>query len=223
MNFGELKDVVIAKAVPITSTDLSVNINEAFIGAMVNEAYHKIERLALWKFSEAETTLTVSSGNTTPDSTPSDFGIPLTILNTVTDTELRYVDARQVWMEDDASGKITDYYIFADTLTFYPEADSDQDLTMRYYKVWPDLSADGDEPILPSTWHDLITDYATWKTILRLPATGDRFLPNSRAEPFRADYEQGIRELLSSPLVLHSFDRQVSHAMEDFFSSAEHW
>ncbi len=95
MNFGELTETAIAQVISLTMTDQLVNVNEAFVGRMINKAYHKIERRALWKFSEAEATINAVAATRVCADTPSDMAVPLAVYSATTDNELAYHDERQ--------------------------------------------------------------------------------------------------------------------------------
>jgi hypothetical protein len=51
------------------------------------------------------------------------------------------------------------YFTSSTTIAVYPTNTSDS-IQVRYYKIPVELSADGDEPILPDRWHSLLVDAA---------------------------------------------------------------
>lgn len=216
MDFKTLRDLAIGKAIGPTQVERAADVSEAFVGALVNEALHKIERLALWKFSEATVTVPLTPGDTSA-TPPADLALPLMARNEETGRELQFHDDRQAFKnQPDRRGHVETYSVFAGSLNFYPAASKDTDVTLRYYTLWSDMVADGDEPDpLPEAWHSILSDYAAAKLTLRLPPIGGRYLPASAAEPFEQAWQSGLQALLESPLVLPTADIIPHHRIEE--------
>ena len=221
-NFSQLVETAIAKAVPIGSTPQGTSVNTAFVGAMVNEGYHKVERAALWKFSEAEATLTTTVGSRSVTGQPTDLGIILGLFNDYEEIPLEYLDKRQGFFDPDAEGIITNYTYWADTIEVWPTPTRADSLTLRYYKTWPDLSGT-DVPLFPEQYHDLLTSYAAGQLILRLPPTGNRFLPDSKAQPYLAEFREGLASMLASPLTLTVADEIYAHDIHELVYHEKEW
>lgn len=217
MNFGTMKKVAPAKVAGPLQADRLTDVSDVFVGALINEALHKIERAALWKFSEAQATLTVNAGSQTPTAPPSDLVVPLMARNLGTRADLSFHDERQRFHRDDdpdaTAGRVHSYGVWSGALRFFPPASQEETISLRYYKSWPDLVADGDTPIFPSTWHDLLTDYAAAKIALRLTPVAGKFLPESAARPFQDSWEQGLVAMVNSDLVLPTWDATENHTL----------
>lgn len=213
-----LRDLAIAKALGPSQGDRGVDVSAAFTDALINEGLHKIERAALWVFSEAETTITLTVGQT-ESAVPADFGVPLMARNEHTERELLYHDERQQFLcQPDRSADVEVYSSFAGTLRFAPPPKRITDVTVRFYRVWPDLTDDDDEPIFPATWHDILSDYAAAKMTLRLQPVAGRYLPKSAAEPYETAWQSGLEAMLRSDLTRPTFDLvQAEHLQTSIF------
>lgn len=225
MNFGDLKDVAIGQVAGASQHERLSDVGYPFAGAMLNIAYHKIEREALWKFSEAEVTLTIAKGSQVPTSPPTDIAVPLMARNVKTRRDLEFHDSRQRFHHSDdpkgTEGRVNSYGIWAGTLRFFPAASQEETISLRYYKQWADLSADADEPIIPPTWHDLLSEYASARIALRLPPVAGKYLPESAARPFQESWENGLAAMVASDLVLPSWDAVHNHALMESMAEGE--
>lgn len=219
MNLGELRDLARAQSFGASRAADLVDVGDAIVDAHVNKALHKIERAAVWKFSETETDLTVPSGQRTPTSPPSDVGTLLFAYNLDSGDHLQFWDDSQRVYDPDDTGSVAWYGTWGGTLTFYPTPTSDTDVRLRYYRVWPDLSADGDTPLFPATFHDVLADYATAMLLLRVPPQGDRFLPESAARPWMDQFRAGVAEMVASPLALRTADSVTNHDHRDMIAA----
>ena len=223
MNFGEIVDASIAQVVGVTQTDRLVNASPAFVKAMINKGYHIIERAALWKFSEAEAEITSAVDTRVCADTPADLSVPLALYSNRLKTELGYHDDRQKFAYEAASGLIMYYSMWAGQLKFYPLPTQVETFKLRYYKTWPDLVADGDLPIFPATFHDLLVDYGSYHLALRLPPTGDRFLPNSAAQPYIEAFQANLSDMLASDHVTKTFDTVPNYGFIDEVLGEQEW
>lgn len=223
MNFGEIYAAAIAQVVSLTQTERLVNANEAFVKAMVNHAYHRVERAALWKFSESEATVNSVAGQRNVTGLPSNLGVPLMVLDDASDTLLEYHDERQKMLPLTNTGVPYAYSMWQDEMRLYPLPSSARSYTLRYYKTWVDLVDDSDEPEFPETWHDLLVNYAAGKLAQRLPPTGDRFLPHSLAQPFLDAFEADLVRMTDSPLVMKTWDKVPNYGFEDEVLSIGEW
>lgn len=222
MDLATLTELAIGKAVGPQRTDVAVDVSSVYVRALINEALHKVERAALWKFSEAETSLTLPAGSTSLPA-PADLAIPLMVRNDGDDLILQFHDERQRFSDPGSAQNAapTHYGIWNKELRFSPPPVSATPLTLRYYRSWVDLVADTDEPPFPATWHDILSDYAAARLILRLPPTGGRYLPSSAAEPLNEAWQAGLQAMLASPLVLPTGDVVESHAVTDAVEAFE--
>lgn len=223
MNFGEITDAAIAQVVGLGQVDRLVNTNTAFVKAMVNKGYHIVERTSLWKFSEKEAAINTASGTRVCADTPDDLAVPLMVYCPRISAPLEYHDERQRFYSAEDSGPVRAYAMWANELRFYPLPTKDESLTLRYYYQWPDLVADSDEPVFPATFHDLLVDYGSYHLVLRLPPTGDRYLPYSSAQPYLEGFKSGLGEMLSSDLAMKTFDEVPNYDFNEGILGMMEW
>lgn len=223
MNFKELVETSIAQVVSLTQTELIVNLNDEFVKRMVNKGYHLIERSALWKFSEAEAEIRAVKGQRTAEDVPDNLAVPIMLYSTDRHELIRYHDERQKFLHLGDKGIIHAYSLWEDEVRFYPLPSKDESFVLRYYMSWPDLVEDEDEPIIPVVWHSLLTDYASGQLALRLPPTGDRFLPFSKAQPYLESFSTGLQEMQNSDLTMKAWDSVPNYGFEDEVLSIGEW
>lgn len=220
MNLGELIDVAAAKYLSATHALKGVSFNRDFARTAINLAYHRIERAGLWTFSEAEQEISSTPGQTSL-TVPTDFGIALLLYGLREERELTYHDDRQAVLPQDEDGEPSHYSQWAGELRLWPTPLRQRSYLLRYYKTWPDLAADADEPIVPAAFHELLASYAARTMVLRTPPEGDRFLPASAAQPFEIEWREGIQAMFESPYTLKSLDRIPHHDFEALIAHGE--
>lgn len=223
MNFGQIYQAATAQVVALTQSDRLINANVPFVKAMVNAGYHRIERTALWKFSEGEAQITCTANTRAATGVPADLSVPLMVHDDERDYPLDYHDERQKTLLLKATGHPEYYSMWKGELRFYPLPIATRSYTLRYYRSWSDLVDDTDVPILPETYHDLLINYGAGKLAQRLPPTGDRFLPHSQAEPYLIQFEQDLSMMLDSPLVMKTWDKVPNYGFEDEVLSIQEW
>lgn len=223
MNFQEIYETAIAEVVSLTQTERILNTNEEFVKRQVNRGYHKIEKRALWKFSEGEEEITVPSGSRNPLAIPSDLAVPLMVYSHKLNDEIAYHDERQRFYNPTATGTVEYYGIWDDEFRVYPLPRREETFTLRYYRYWTDLSLDGDVPVIPDTFHDLLIDHAAGKLAQRLPPTGDRFLPHSLAQPFLDSFHQGLELMADSDLAMKTWDAVPNYDFHENVLGLQEW
>lgn len=223
MNFGQIYRAATAQVVSLTQVERLPNANEEFTKAMVNAAYHKVERAALWKFSEAEAEISSAVDTREATGVPVDFNVSVALWDNEAKCLLDFHDERQKFLDVTDTGSPQYYAVWGGDVRFYPLPKKVQSYTLRYYKKWVDLSDDSDVPEIPETWHDLLINYAAGKLAQRLPPTGDRFLPHSLAQPFLDDFSLDLQRMLDSPLVLPSWDAIPNYGYQDEVLSLQEW
>lgn len=223
MNLGQITDAAIAQVIGMTQTERLVNASPEFVKAMVNKGYHIIERSALWKFSEGESVINATAGDRTAADLPSDLGVPLMVYSNRLRNELPYHDDRQRFVNPSTTGPVSHYSLWGGELKFYPLPSANESFVLRYYKTWDDLSADADVPVIPATFHDLLIDYGSYHLALRIPPTGDRFLPNSAAQPYLDAFEANLSRMLASDLVVKTFDEVPNYGFIDEVLGNPEW
>jgi hypothetical protein len=213
MNKATLRNLAIGKVLgPSLADTQGLDVNEAFVDALINEALHKVERAALWRFSEGETEIVLLAGEDEAP-VPEGLAVPLMARNESTGQALLFHDERQEFLPSGPArlGQVEVYSVYADTIRFKPAPQYATTITLRYYKTWPDLVADDDEPAFPATWHDILSDYAASKLVLRLPTQGGKYLPSSAAQPYEEAWRTGLLKMMESPLTLATLDSVEAH------------
>lgn len=225
MNLAELVELAKYQALgPSRSGDL-LDVNDVVVKAHINKAYHRVENAGTWKWSEKEDDeLVVSKGEYRLNAGLVDLGVPLLAYNVDSKTMLDYVDDRQRVQDADDRGVINSYTEYGGELRFYPRASKDTTVMVRYYAKWLDLVDGNDRPVFPEAHHHILADYATGMMLLRIPPTGDRFLPESAARPWLQSWEEGVAEMIMSPLNLKTLDAIRVHAHDDMiFEGEQNW
>lgn len=223
MNYGEITDAALAQVISLGMTEQIVNANRAFVGAMVNKGYHIVERRTLWKFSEKEDTINAVAGTKVCADVPADLATTLAIWSSRMKCELPYHDESQRFFPEVSDGLVQYYGLWADELRWYPTPTQAESFILRYYAKWTDLVADSDVPVIPETWHDLLIDHASGWLAMRLPPTGDRFLPASRAQPFLDTFNARLEEMANSDLVLKTWDEVPNYGYEEDVLGLGEW
>jgi hypothetical protein len=162
----------------------------------VNQAYREITDTAHWPFLEA------TKEGVAP-LTISDLGHVLSVTNKTSDTTLAFLDRRTAVGFDPALNDTgTAEYWFREgetSLRVYP-LDSSSTLVVRYVKVPPELSAEGDVPLIPAAYQDLIVDGAT----VRALKNRDNY---EAAQFVRQEWKSGIA-LMKQALLKPNYDRE---------------
>lgn len=225
MQLSEIIDTAIAQAVGPSLPDRAVDINREFVRAMVNKGMREVERYTLWKFSEAQVEETaVVDQKTIP--APADLALILGLRNRTLRTNLPYLDERQGapdWGNDadPIKGRPEAYSYWQGEIRLWPIPSKADKIEIRYYKTWPELVNDSDEPIIPETWQHLLIDYATAKLILRMPAVDGRYLSESEARPFEESFYGGLEQMAKSPLTMTVGDEITAHDYEAMLAEQE--
>lgn len=226
MDGQALVDLTIAKVVPITDASAQANVNSAFVLAAVNEAYHTVERTALWKWSEAETTFaTVANQAEYVESTiAADM---LTVQHIWDDTaqgDLRFLDERQRYHSAGLSvtGVPHSWSRWNGNIILHPTPSGVRTLTVRYYAGWADLTL-GTEPVFPDIYHDMLTDHAAGVLALRLPPLEGRYLPGSRAEPHRQQFFAKLQQMVNDPRSGVTMDEIRNHDWDEYVALSQDW
>lgn len=222
MNLGEIVEAATAQVIALTQTEQLVNAAPNFVRLMVNKGYHQIERSALWKFSEAEATIEAFQGQR-ETTKPDDLGVPLLVQDTASGSTLAYWDDRQAAFPPSDTGDPQFYSLWEEEIRVWPLPVKDREYLLRYYKYWPDLKADEDEPIIPEAFHDLLVDYGSYQLALRLPATGERFLSYSQAQPYMEAFQVGLGLMLDSDLVMKTWDEVPNHSFYENVLGLGEW
>lgn len=136
----------------------------------LNQAYLWVCEQHPWNFLEATATgpapLTIA-----------DVREVLSVTDTTLDRDLTPDDRRLLLRNHgdlSNTGTPASWYLEANVLQTYP-VDANTQLSVRYLKVPAELSADGDTPVIPARFHDLVVDDAerrAWKAKQNYEAAG---------------------------------------------------
>jgi len=234
MNGQELVDLAIAKMTAMTDPEIIVNISTPFVLAGVNEGYRTVERAALWKFSEAEATLTTVVGQQDYDEA-TDIATDLVNIQHIYDPEsyleLEFLDERQQVFDYGQNTGIPEAYSrWSNRIRLFPTPSVVRDLTVRYYAQWDDLTL-ATEPVFPAMYHDMLADFAAQHLALRMPVSQDlarevqsyRLLPAYRAKPFQDAFATKLNQMMNDPRATVSTDRIISHEWRDYVHYSQDW
>lgn len=137
-------------------------LSQARQDRFINDAMYAIDDLDTWSYLQANAT------GVTP-LTISDLGRIESVANVANLQALTFMDRRDL-VEDFADLTLTGgtpayYYLTGGTvLNAFPVAAS-VSLTVRYYKVAPELAAGSDVPLMPDRFRYAIVDYAVAKAL----------------------------------------------------------
>lgn len=227
MDGQDLVDLTIAKLVPITDANQAANINSTFALAAINEAYHTVERTALWKWSEAETTFDSVVDQRAYDE-QTDIATDLVTIQHIWDDEqqcdLTFLDERQRYHSQGQSvtGVPDSWSRWAGNVILHPTPSVVRTFTVRYYAQWDDL-ATNTSPVFPAMYHDMLADFAASVLALRMPPTGDRFLPASRAEPHKQMFNQKLVAMVNDERSGVTMDEIRNHDWEEYVTYSQDW
>lgn len=148
MTFLELKTELLARGFDYLSTTRS--------GYFVNRAYQEMCAEEDWPFLES------SSSGTAP-LTVSDLRTVEAVINTTQRYKLRPLDRRNITDFDTdltTTGTPSWYYLTTSTTVAVYPANTTDTIAVRYWKVPTALSADGDTPVVPTSYQQVIVDGA---------------------------------------------------------------
>lgn len=129
----------------VADTTLNEHLNTAY-GEIANEfRFRKVRKLCTFDTvaDQAEYGL------------PSDCLAVLRVRDTTNELRLEKLDDRRFaeLTDTDETGEPTGYVRFRDWITLVPTPDDAYTIQLHYKADVTDLSADADEPVLPSVWH----------------------------------------------------------------------
>lgn len=132
----------------------------ARVARWVNDSAHEIDDLELWDYRRASTT------GTAPLSI-SDLGVIGAVvdggnLNALVPTSIHDLEGQ--FGDLATTGTATYYYLNNGAITVYPV--SSNTLTVKYFKVAPDMSANSDTPLMPDRFRMAIVERAVAKAYL---------------------------------------------------------
>lgn len=153
----------------------------------LNDALRATAAAADWPWLEATQTITLVAGTAA-------YALPTGYLDTrsvklsdgepVTRVAVEDGDRWDSWQAAPSCG----YAIEGDTIVFFPTPAAADTVTHRYTVEETELSADGDEPLLPATFHPAVVCYAA-KVMM------DRLDQPRRADRFESEFNSWLRQM----------------------------
>ena len=126
----------------------------------LNEANHQINDLEQWSYLQASTTGTAPL-------TVSDLGLIESVVDVANLNPLTFMDRRGVteyYADLTQTGNAQWYFVTGgNTVNAFPVTTAT--LTVRYYKVQTDMSANGDVPLMPDRFRGAIVDLAVARAL----------------------------------------------------------
>jgi hypothetical protein len=184
LDFVALRTEVLARGL----SDMSAGADLTRIKRWVNDAAHEIDGLAEWPYKLATSTGPVPL-------TIADLDVVLAVTDVSALRPLMPVDRRYLrstYADLTTTGTADSYYFTSQTtLTTYPVTTAT--LTVDYWKVGPDLSADADVPLMPDRFRMGIVHYAVASA---LKDRGDE----AGAKSAREDGDRVVSQMMGSLL-----------------------
>jgi len=182
VNFGQIKAEVTGRGFDFQTT--------ARLGSWVNDAYLELCDMEDWPFL-------IATATGAAPLTVNDLGVVQGV-RTATHVPLMAVDYREVaqdFTDLTVTGSPRCYYLTAgQTIAVFPV--NTQSITVRYYRVPADLSADADVPVVPARFHELIVLGA-----LRRAALEESDGPDYQS--FDAEWQRGVQIMRERVMLWH--------------------
>lgn len=127
----------------------------------VNEAMHDVDDMERWPYREA------SASGAAP-LTISDLGIIETVRDTTSGAVLQFQAREAVvseYVDPATTGIPAVYYVSAGTVVNVYPARASGSVTVQYFKVGVDLSADADAPLMPDRFRNAVVEYTVAKAL----------------------------------------------------------
>lgn len=166
------------------------------IKTWINARYWWLWSLEDWPFRYATDTLTVTAGSQSVSSVPADFGKAVALVPTLSGqrgSKLRYLTPGRFFADyydpaGDEGGDPAVYTIVNGTLFVAPTPDAAAtDYKLVYLKEWAELSADENEPALPTGAH--------LSLVFGAAATGLKLEQDPGWQAFDQDFNSAIQIL----------------------------
>lgn len=142
-------------------TRVDDDIDSDLLDDWFDSIYFRIltDKTVFWKFLEGKTTFATVDGQT--DYAKSSIAADLDMVydlytdnNIITNTVNRDFD--EAMPSPTASGEPTRYTEWGDVIRLYPTPDATYDVNVRYYKKCAEPLADGDEPVIPIEFQEVL-------------------------------------------------------------------
>lgn len=192
-------------------------VSRAIVQDWINDAYEELQAIRVWPWSLKDGTDTLTA-NSASLSLPADAGAIVSMFNTTRNWELKFIDSRQTWTEDEDTytGNPTHYRRVGDTWTVWPTPTEADVIKIRYVYIWTALSDDADVPVIPSVFHNLLSDYAAMRICQHLAASQDvnKETATTGYRLFRESWGTGVQQMLNSHFADETLDVVYSHSAQ---------
>lgn len=138
---------------------------DTVLTSLINAALHYIESEADWGWLEAEATITTASADADYD-LPARYRSTIGVVN-ADGFPLDKATAKMHRLLRGASGVPKVWDVLGNQIRLAPTPNAILALTHIYVGGEVDLAADGDEPTMPTVWHQAIVEYATYLAFRR--------------------------------------------------------
>lgn len=196
MTFGELQTEVYSRGFNFLNQDAA---GRTRVKRWLNEAY-------LWDVCEAApwTFLRTSTSGTAP-LTIADLADVIWVADSTNDQGIAELDEKNLQDFDptlDETGRAERWYMTSETTMAVWPVDTTSTFQVTYRKVPAELAADGDTPVVPSRFHNLIVDGA----VIRAYRDSDEF---DAADRLQIIQDMGL-ERMKRQLLRHGPDPQFA-------------
>lgn len=149
----------------VLSFQFSENYRE-LIKRWLNTAQRKAAQESEFRTQEEAKAFTTTKADSTLE-LPADFSRWIDFYSSETGEALLPLELREYDALEATTGRPTAYTVVGDQITLYPSPDAAYGLSLRYWRLPADMSADGDEPEIPAQYHEVLVSYAMMKAYAR--------------------------------------------------------
>lgn len=170
----------------VLSFQFSENYRE-LIKRWLNTGQRKAVQESEFRTQEEAKAFTTTKADSTLE-LPADFSRWIDFYNSETGESLQSLELREFDAQEATTGRPTAYTVVGNQITLYPSPDAAYGLSLRYWRLPADMSADGDKPEIPVQYHEILIAYAMNKAYLR---ENDY----QAAGVWKAEWEAGIAKM----------------------------
>lgn len=187
-------------------------ISDATWKDYVNQRYRMVDAASpFWPWKETRTTsATITAGSRTV-AIPTGFTV-MSVFNYTATNKMEPLEsgteALRLWPDQTERGTPLNYRVFNDDIEVYPLPDVDTTLYVEYLASVTALSADGDTPVFPSQFHDMLTE----------GALADAYLDDGNVEQYRIHeglFQGMLKDLMVS--LLDSRNERYTEIVDNYY------
>lgn len=150
----------------VLAYQFSVSKYEPVVRQWLSDAQRKLVSQTEFRTQEELESYTTSASDNTLE-LPEDFSRWIDFFDSDTKGALLAVEPDEYDALEASSGRPRVYTVIGDQITLWPTPDASYGLSLRYWRLPQDMSADGDEPEIPPQYHELLIAYAMHKAYAR--------------------------------------------------------